>query len=98
VLALRRSWPLWTGAIGQGTRWTRRRLRFLAAAVHIVKLVSVVPVPAFTAIELIPLPISGINYIVAVPAVEHILAAAAARLTPAIQSVGTRPTVEDVAA
>ena len=50
MLALRRSWPLWTGAIGQGTRWTRRRLRFLAAAVHIVKLVSVVPVPAFAAI------------------------------------------------
>ena len=70
----------------------------LATAVHIVDLVSQVSIPAFTAIELIPLPISGINYIVAVPAVEHILAAAAARLTPAIQSVGTRPTVEDVAA
>src|SRR5215207_4567962 len=48
---------------------------FLATARHVVKLVSKIIVPAFTAVEFIPLPVTGrVKMIVAVPAVEDVLA------------------------
>ena len=47
----------------------------LAAARHVVDLLSHISVPAFTAIELVPLPIPiRVNGIAAIPAVDHILA------------------------
>ena len=72
----------------------------LAAARHVVDLVGQVSVPAFTAIELVPLPITSVDLIVAIPAVDHVLVVTlgvGVKLTFAVQEVGTRPTVEDVA-
>jgi len=46
----------------------------LAAAIHIVVLVSNVFVPASTAIELVPPIIIGIKLIVAIPAIDDVVA------------------------
>ena len=67
--ALRWSWPLWTGAMGTGhetvgpnfekfrrSSSARNHFHFLlAAAVHIVELVSSVFVLAWTTVEFVPL-------------------------------------------
>src|SRR5215207_5510664 len=62
----------------------------LEAARHVVVLVSAVAVPAFTAIELVPLPIYGGKIIVAITAIDDILALAS------VQIIVARPTVEDI--
>jgi hypothetical protein len=57
--------PRWLGP-GAGIR--------LATAIHIVVLVSNVFVPASTAIELVPPIIVGIKIIVAIPAIDDVVA------------------------
>jgi hypothetical protein len=54
-----------------GHEWIRLAL-FLATPVHIVEFVSKVRILAFTAVELIPLPIASVEFVVAIPAVEDI--------------------------
>src|SRR5215207_2099001 len=66
---------------------------FLATARHVVKLVSKIIVPAFTAVEFIPLPVTGrVKMIVAVASVEHFIVLSAG------QDVSARLAVERVLA
>jgi hypothetical protein len=64
-----------------------------ATAVYIVKLVKSAPVLAFAAIDLVPLPIYGPKKIVAIPAIDDVVARVIC-----VNAVTPRPGVDDVIA